>query len=846
MLVFFPLALIQAQPAPDSLAASWPSLAWSVPERGALLAVATDEVRLPAGRVLSPPPRGGYNAADLLLTFDRTLARFPTITAVATPQMRLYEPPRVPVALAQALKDINPEPYALLLLASLTPLQRQQAGSPQGLALSQLTERQRAWITALAPETLTFQLPLSADRTLEPEDRESLHLRVQRTLEITATASNPSESAYTLTGLPALPTATRTLALQDPLPEPDLEWEFLGRKRVPARLKPSELSLENPKLQVPVSLTGAQTVGELMARLTSATKLSLHASASLAQKTLSFRGTSARSADVLGALCRCLNATMRRLSDDKEPLYLLVEDLPTAAARREQATRDYLKVQGPAEQERRQLTQLATAARRQLTRAHEGERIPRSEQDAPEALWRLAEKSDRTTTLPLTELTPALRQEASEQLRARRALVEQFGGATPLPPTQVSAQQSISLELLLPTVGGVARLTQLDPALLSTAPPASPPLAALMIPATCTIRAVMVALPTTDTQRDALLTLAQSRGLTELRFPLPPGEESEKQLALLAAAAQPKGIQIIPVLSPLAPLSEHDKQDRDAEGRTFTQWAQLPHDELSRAFPAFDSLVATLAPVGFVAPEAVETAAFAKRLARLGALPGVTGIGLEGLAAPGYPGAEPEDWPLWTGGYDPGLRLDFVRQYGLDPADLVVPTPFGQRLSSVQPDPRTELWQTLLLQRRESLVKRLALALERQSLAVPVSVLASRLGQSGHWARWQGRFPTEELEMDDAGERLPLVSRTARPGLLHVRGLAYRTRLTVFSTDQESPTDEAGRFRDWLDTELQAVLRPNPEHPDVWDGFVLDLTDRTLTEALSAVEQALAATEAKT
>lgn len=840
--MILPPALIQTAPAPDSLAASWPSMAWSVSARGALIAVATEDVRLPAGRTLPPAPRDGYNAAELLLAFDRTLARFPTITAVATQEMRFYDPPRTPTALAQALKDINPEPYALLLLASLTPEQRQQAGSPQGVALSALLERQRAWLSAIAPDGLTFQVPRATDRPLEPEDRASLRLRVRRTLEITASTNNPGDDTYTLTGLPALATTSRRLALQDPPPEPDPEWEFLGRKRVPARLKPSELPLETAALQAPVSLTGARTVGELMARLASATKISLYASAPLAKKSLFLRGTSARAADVLGALCRCLNATLRRLSDERESIYLLVEDLPTAAARREQATRDYLKVQGPAEQERRQLTQLATSARRQLTRSHEGDLIPRSEQDAPEALWQLAERFDETGSLPIAELTPALRQEVREQYLGRRSLVDQLGGAVPVPPTKVKAQQSLTLELLLPTVSGVAQLPPLDPALLRPSP-TPPPLAPLGFPATCKIRALMLALPTSDSERASLLALAQSRGLTELRIPLPPGAESEKRLALLAAEAKKKGLGIVPVLSPLASLSGQEKWERDAEGRTFEAWEQLPHEELSRAFPAFSSLVATLAPIGFIAPEAVDTAAFAKRLGRLAALPGVTGIGLEALAAPGYPGAEPEDWPLWTGGYDPSLRLAFVRQQGLDPADFVVPTPFGQLLPNVLPEEAEELWKALLLQRRDSLVKRLTVALEKQALPVPLSVVASRLGQSGHWARWQGRFPSEELQSDESGGRLPLVPKNARPGLLHVRGLTYRARLTALTSEQENKSDEAQRFRDWLDTELQAVLRPNPEHPDVWDGFVLDLTDRALAEALQTLEQALAAIE---
>lgn len=827
MPLLVPPAWIQVVPAPNSLATVWAQLAWSVSDRGALLVVGADETPLLPGNAL--PPGKSYNPLDLLPLFDRALVRFPTVTAVVSPTMRLYDPPRNPAGMARALRDINPEPYTLLLLASLTGGLRAQAVSPQGVLLAALDERQRRWLAGIAPETVSFRIPQAKDRALTNADRPELRLRIRRTLELTATAQTEGADSYALTGLPTVPTVTRAFPLLEPAPPLDTEAELLGRKLVPARLKLTELEPTSPALDAHVTLMGATTVGELVARMARATQLTLVVHADLAGKRVLSRGASARAGDVLAALCRGLNGTVRRLDDGRETVYLLVEDLPTAAARRERATQDYLQLQGPIEQERRQLTALAAGARRRLIRGRELVLLPRSEQDAPEALWKQAE-SFETQGVGLTELTAPLRQELETLHKERVAFTEQFGGAVPRRPTHVAATQKLVLELVLPDVEAIAPLTELDSSSLRVDQPLPEPLPALTVPTSCPTRAWMVALPLEEKPRTALVALAKSRGLTELRVPVPLGAEPEKALTALARDAKKANLGVVPVLSPLAPESEKARRDRDARGLSRAEWALLS---------PFAELATAVFPVDAVAPEAVDAPAFAQRVARLAALPGVTGIGLESLVAPGYPDVDPEDWPIWTGGYDPHRRVVFVKAHQLDPADLVAPTPFSHLLPGFKPDERREPWDKDLLARRDALFTRLDNALK--PLAVPLSLGVGRLGQSGHWERWRGSFVRDEVRFDEGGERLPLVPRTAQPGLLHIRGLAYRARITALDADLDSLLDEESRLRDWLDTELQAVLRPNPDHPDVWQGFVLDLTDRPLSEALTLLEKAFAA-----
>ncbi|WP_395089158.1 hypothetical protein [Armatimonas sp.] len=799
------------------LSSLWERLHWSVEARGALIAVGIEAREpLPNFPVLLPGPQ---NATDLLARYDATLVRYGSISAVATRTMRVYDPPRSPVALAEKLRDINPEPYWLLLLASLNPGQWQQLTGPPGLLLSALETRQRRWLESALPESASFRTREAL--SLDPRD---FRLRLTRQLTISVGGKEVGD-AYFPTGLAALSEeSVVTLPLREGVQPGDEDEQFLGRRLAPGKSKPTDLDTRLPALQTSVLLEDVTSVGALVKRLAAVTQLPLMADALLAKRSVRVLGKRALAGDVLAALCRGVNGGMRRVGS----VYLLVEDLPSAAARRERANLDYQRFLAPQEQEVQQLSQLAAAARSRLIREGALKKIPRSTQDAPEALWALAERFDTEERIPFAQLSATLRTEVQALAVEQQERVERFGGVLPPVPTEAHAEQKLVLELLAPAAQGAALVAELSAELLRSDEPLPEPQGPLVIPETLKTRAWQVALPEDDSAQDALLSLAKRTKLTQLRIVLRPHPLAEKRLAALARAAKTAGIGVVPVFSPFLAFSATTARERGAGGQTLEQWAAInatdetPSSRLARSLVRWD----------FVVPEALDLAGVVGFAARLAALPGVVGLGLEGVTPPGYPDAEVGDWALWIGGFALERRLAFVRAHQTDPADLISASPFN---IESEPQERTELreiWEAEQRQRRDRALLRLHQALLAAKLPVPLSVRAGALGKSGHWQRWRGHVePT-------TGERSPLVPEDAHPGLLHVSVIAYDVRVSGLGANLSALFDATAQFRSWLDLELQPALRPTPDHPDHWDGFVIDVSDRSLAVALLVLEKA--------
>ncbi|WP_395141949.1 hypothetical protein, partial [Armatimonas sp.] len=539
----------------------------------------------------------------------------------------LYDPPRSPVGLAEKLRDINPEPYWLLLLASLNPGQWQQLTGQPGLPLSALEARQHRWLESALPESASFRT-----REALTQDRRDFRLRLTRQLTISV-GGKDGEDAYFPTGLTDSPEeSVVTLPLRDDAPPGDDNEQFLGRRLAPGKSKPTDLDTRLPALQTPVLLEGVTSVGALVKRLAAVTQLPLMADALLAKRSVRVLGKRALAGDVLTALCRGVNGGMRRVGS----VYLLVEDLPSAAERRERANLDYQRFLAPQEQEVQQLSQLAAAARSRLIREGALKKIPRSVQDAPETLWALAERFDTEGRVPFAQLPAKLRMEVQALTVEQQERVERFGGVLPPVPTEAHAEQKLVLELRVPAAQATALVAELSAELLRSDEPPPEPQGALVIPETLKTRAWQVALPEDDSAQDALLSLAKRTNLTQLRIALRPGAVPEKRLAALALAAKTAGIGVVPVFSPFLAFSAAAPKERGAGGQTLEQWAAIhatdetPSSRLARALSRWD----------FVVPEALELVGVVGFAARLAALPGVIGLGLEGVTTPGYPDAE--------------------------------------------------------------------------------------------------------------------------------------------------------------------------------------------------------------
>ena len=139
-------------------------------------------------------------------------------------------------------------------------------------------------------------------------------------------------------------------------------------------------------------------------------------------------------------------------------------------------------------------------------------------------------------------------------------------------------------------------------------------------------------------------------------------------------------------------------------------------------------------------------------------------------------------------------------------------------------------WETQQRQRRDRALARLNTALLLAKLPWPLSVREGSLGKSGAWRRWRGVVPG----LDESEE-------STSPSLLHVSLLAYDAKVSGLISSSNGLLSSEARLREWLDLELQPVTRPTPDHPDHWDGFVIDVSDRPLMAALTLLEQAFIA-----
>ncbi|MBB6051857.1 hypothetical protein [Armatimonas rosea] len=823
MLVPFCLMVAQQAAPPQSLAAQWERLYWSVEARGPLIAVGTDTLLEQPS--LPELPAGPLNAADLVARYDATLARCGGVTAVATRTMRLYDPPRNPTALAEKLRDINPEAYWVLLLASLSTGQWQELTSEAGLALRTLSPRQSHWLEGALPANLSFRTHPGA--TL---DRRTFRLHLHRQLEIHVLGSDGKDTALPSGLAPESFETSQSLALQEAATSDD--DQLLGKVRVPGREKASALDPAQPTLQPLVVLEGATTVGALLTRIGRATGLELYADPSVAGRTVWSRGRSARAGDVLQALCRGVNGCLRQVG----PAYLLVEDLPSAAERRERANAEYQRVLAPQEQETGQLSPLAAGARRRLSRERALERIPRGPQDAPAALWELAEHFDTEGRVPFSRLTPGLQAEVRALHDRQRAATALEGGVEPVAPVAATAQQSLVLELRLPEGQGVATVGELDAEALRPDSAEPEPVGPVVVPETVATRAWQLALPETPQEQDALFALAKRLKVTQLRIALWPDPARETRFAALAAAAKAQKLGVVAVLCPLQAFDPSTPRERNALGLTLAEWtARFATDNTPSC-----RLARSLAPWGFVVPEALDTSRFVAFAARLSALPGVVGIGLDGLSAPGTPDAEVGDWALWIGGFAPERRLAFLRAHQADPADLIPASPFDLESETTEHRERRALWEAELRTRRALALTALQKALLGAKLPVPLSVRLGDLGKGGSWHALRAPIVLKNAVLDPKDDLALRLVANIHVGLLHVSLLAYDARVSGLATDDAALNDPDAQLRSWLDIELQPATRPTPGHPDHWDGFVLDLADRPLADALNLLEKAFA------
>lgn len=887
-------ALVAPQPGGGStLVSVLPELYWSVSARGPLLVVGPERYTLVAEpkpmnffgasgsmffgmaelaaasgkKPTEPPtldsaPREGWNPTVLAPRFGAQLVRVGGMTVWAPLLLPDTTKPNDPFS-SPDMAELIQEGMAMgmgnsrlfPLLQSLSASQLTQATSSAGLPLSSLNREQRALLQPLLRRTLTFRFP--AGTNLPPSapggqpplipqtDQNQFRLRLSRSLtvgpkfpDVTTRGAGAARMVMRMGNIAAdaAKTTTRELALRGgKAPNPLAVLSLMGmgeQKGVPARKKPSELDPAAPFLNANVPLVGVKTVAELVARIAQTTKVPLYADQRIAKLTVSVRGTSARAGDLVQALCWAVGGAVRRISDNKESVYLLTEQVGL----KEQA--NPLSAMMPAitgmMQNQKEAERRAVAARVRLIRQRTLEALPRGTgSELGESLWRIAEAKPGANgnEVPLGQLPPELQKRITESYNGMNRAISAIPENTPgfvkpevAPLTHANCVQDVVAELVAPTLGGVATLTSADAGEIHPENPVPAPPPAAALPDSLKVRALWVELPETDAQSAALIAAATERGLTELRVPVPFGKE--KALATLAAAAKGK-VGVVAVLSPLEPTGESSPRDRSWLGQSFPEWFANPSSQkmVSELPPQLKPLMGRMLGQDYVTPEGADVPSFVQRVKAMLALPGVTGYGLERLAAPGYRearGAMSEGAMFfWQGGASPGERVAFVKDQSYDPAELG-----GFSFTDIFSGGgiRTA-WTKRTTARSDAFLERLSSALTKAGLPA-CSVVAS--SEPPRWEKWNGKFPQS-----------PALTVNLRPIL---KTLSYSRILAQAGSFGEASEyagfDEPEQFAGVLAKELKELT--NPEAETRWDGIVLDLSDQPLTAALGVLERAVA------
>ena len=703
---------------------------------------------LPPGGVvptLTARPNGTLALRDVAAFFDRKIVPAGGVSALAPTTMIVLN---ARPGKGDGFTGLSRAQKLTLLLGTLSPSQWRLLGGEQGLGAGDLsTPTQQNLFLSLLPDPFVVRKPGPAtaenQTRLTPGQRASVRLAAARrvTLYVPLAGGNPNDfrilQARDANGEDEQQRWTRvpdhqTRPVNTPRRNRTTAYGVTVRDEVRSAAKPGDLPLDSARLNAPISLNGAKTVGDLVRRAGETTKLELYADARWAGLSLTVLGdaqTPVRSGDALRALCLALSGTFRKVTAGGESAYVLTDDVRGVATRQRLIQTWMNRVGGEG------LAQIA-AVKKQIA-AQRPEQYLRFRSDDPYALpdglmetLETAAKANRRRVfdsgpgagLSRSDLPPAFQQLLRDSENRQSEGVLRTGGDTRIRPGQVGVQVKTRLVYLVPGAGLIESDDDFraggDESLEGAwapyfvLPPAAPEDAAgnarvnvARLPANVAARALLARAANPD-EAAALAQAARTRGFNQLWLALPDAESaaSAQTRALLDAALQAGKknevaiVAVVPLLrrrTGAAAASDEpggiaevntppdDALDRNVLGQTTGQEgrrrAASPLFEQGRG-DAENELrrlreVVRRTPDLLRVDDAGVAARLKENLAALAATPGLAALVLEDTVAPGYqePGTATDvstryDASGW--GYTPALRLAFLREAGADPVDL--------------------------------------------------------------------------------------------------------------------------------------------------------------------------------
>lgn len=717
----FVSAPAQAFP-PDTLAEALPRTADRA-NRVPLLVVGAETVRQGQGEAWqklhqlyeeqdAKPP-----LAEVVPHFNRQIVSCASVRVVAPPTRYGINPyPGKPEEWAR----IGRERATRLLFASLSSAQWKTASSERGIGLSDFsTPEQKAWFLSALPPTFTLHQvekesgEYSGSRvvgtpvTLKPD---GLRLRVVRSMSWNYKQGGgflgfgQGENANRQPGERFW---ERLYSAEEAAQDKQTYREQVSKAVIftePNRYVSGALPMNKPPLfGKSVSLVGVKTVGELVMRIAEKTGVELYVDRRVSALSVTHLGdpdARADCADLTKALCLAITGTVRAIRENEEKprgeaVYLLTGSQAGGAATRLALSEWASDVEALLQAEQ---TAFESAARSGGVAANIGfapdspVTIPANIMQAAEARIRNPEPTSQNHgyhPIPVSALSPA----AQETVRRDLAQHAQWqsNATNALDAKNVYASFHIQTQIVAEGYGAFSgsSLASLGELLEKNAPKTAAPkpvalTGAVALPPSLTKFAALQIAPTDASEARDAANWARSRGFAALFVPMSLWDDAApSRLAATINGAKNTGVAVYPVVS-LFRVSESDAKavadlprTRNVNGETLREYAKRRVDAPAVRLDGYTKgqIAPLLAGDWLDAFDGAVQKAVAERLASVAATPGIGGVVLADVAAPGMQDAAHE-WTngatgARTGGYTLANRLAFVRQENIDPLDLL-------------------------------------------------------------------------------------------------------------------------------------------------------------------------------
>lgn len=681
-------------------------LEWDPAQRGALIIVAPNKIT----RVVDPekrsvadlPTKGanGYTVNSLSAPYDLRLIPCGTVAVFA---------PATMVTLATRLPEPNifaDMPFGdrmNLFRSTLTPEQLRKLTSPEGIGVGDVSGEQRPLFLALLPDQMHIRrytgdigAQPSPPIQVTPSQRTGTRISLRKQLDWSFVFEGGG--GLLSMGNSYIPPGTVKLSL---IPTQSIIMSGMSntyygvtlREKQSSRLKQGDLPLDWNALNPMVSLEGAKTVGELIDRIRQATGVEIYADTRYSSLKVHLRGASARAGDILTALCYGVTGTFRKvgtiyiLTNDRAGFVPRIVNIRDWLLRGEGALQSLLqKIAEKAEQQ--PPTEIPWNPEDPNTPSTELQKnLPNRPPQLRSVFVNGTSVPQEIPTIPISDLPPGIQASIRSQLENRPAPPIPGQPERTLRTDAVTVYTREQTFLVIPGIGAVeAEGFNISTRPLQRRPSVIPPLPAnsLDIPDTLTDRALVIA-PQDIAETQALIRAAGSRSYKKVWLAVLPTDQ--KLLEVAIQEGQAAGVRIGAFVRVLRAGGDTTLPlDRNPLGESSLELAarRVANPEIMESPSASEEQKIASARIladrekrwgDWIRCDQPEVRAkLVTRIATLARIPGLDGIALTDLVAPGYEAdisgltnrAEGET----SFGYTEEMRQAFIRQYSIDPIDF--------------------------------------------------------------------------------------------------------------------------------------------------------------------------------